>query len=468
MKHEMQLVRRQRVVDLLRQATTSALTIVQAPFGYGKTVAVEQFAAEGDFRIVPIDVRHLTGFRMPEAESIGWDRQPTLVVYEDMQRVADPAILHQLALLAESVPPHVRLLLTSRGPLDLPVARWRAQGLLAEIGPEDLCFRPDEIAAAFPHDPLSLDDRGALAELTERSEGWAAGLRLLADLAPGGSIDSFEGRSLLESVLADQPDDIRAFLLTTSVLPRFTADLCRRVTGSPDAGRLLDRVGQADLFLQPIDEERVWFRYQQLFGELLRTRLGAQDEERRHDLHRRAAAWFLERREPDAIGHLVAAGEGEQALDLLAADLDFGSHDDGDDLVDWNTVFPPGWVAESPTRMVYVASALTRIGWAQDAAEWLDRAEQALADAPDDLARAHLLTTRAIWHAFDGNPAETLRVGQEALALFGDQVVPSRRRLIGNMAICHLLLEELDEAEACCKLLEQEVADGHVADEAPA
>jgi len=455
MKHEMQLVRRPRVVELLRRATTGALTIVQAPFGYGKTVAVEQLAAEGLFRVVPLDTRHLTGVKLPKPDTIAWDQEATLLVLEDFQRVTEPTVLDQVSRFVEQVPSHVRLLVTSRRPLDhLPVARWRAQGLLSEIGPEELCFTPDEVAAAFPHDPLSPADRDALHALWERSEGWAAGLRLLASTSTTGPIDSYACRSLLDRVLADQPDDLREFLTTTSVLLRFTADLCRQVTGSSDAGRLLDRVGQADLFLQPLDEERVWFRYQRLFAELLRARLAAQDGDRLHALHRRAARWFLERREPDAIGHLVAAGEGEQALDLLAADVDFTPHSD-DGLVDWPVVFPAAWVAESPTRMVYVASVLTRTGWPTDAARWLDRAERALAAGPpDDFARAHLLTTRAIWHTFDGNPDETLRVGREALGLFGDEITPSRRRLVGNMAICHLLLDELDEAEACCKLLD--------------
>lgn len=455
MTHDMQLVRRPRVIELLRRATTSALTIVQAPFGYGKSVAVEQFAAEGRFRIVPFDSRHLTGFRLPDPSAIAWDEEPTLLVMEDFQQVTDPTLLAQVADMVERVPPHVRLLLTSRRPFDhLPVARWRAQGLLAEIGPEELCFTPDEVAAAFPHDPLSPADRDALHALTERSEGWAAGLRLLAATSPTGPIDAYAGRVLLDRALADQPDEIRGFLNDTSVLLRFTADLCRHVTGSLDAGRLLDRVGHAGLFLQPLDEEQVWFRYQRLFAELLQARLQALDAPHLHTLHRRAAEWFLERHEPDAIGHLVAAGEGEQALDLLAADVDFSPHSD-DELVDWRAVFPTAWVAESPARMVYVASVLTRTGWAREAAAWLDRADRALAaDPSDEFARANLLSTRAIWHAFDGDPEEALRVGRAALVLFGDGYTPSRRRLIGNMAICHLLLDQLDEAEACCKLLD--------------
>ncbi|HEY8546534.1 MAG TPA: hypothetical protein VIL36_15850, partial [Acidimicrobiales bacterium] len=407
MEHEMQIVRRPRVVDLLRRATSSALTIVQAPHGYGKSVAVEQFAAEGLFRVIPLDTRHLTGVRLPRPDTIAWDRERTLIVFEDVDQVTDNAILDQLAQLVERVPEHVRILVTSRHPLDhrLPVARWRAQGLLAEVGPEELCFRPEEVAAAFPHDPLSPADRDLLHTLGDRSEGWAAGLRLLAATSPTGPIDPYEGRALLDRVLVDQPDDVREFLISTSVLFRFTADLCRHVTGSADAGLLLDRVDQADLFLQALDEERVWFRYQRLFGELLRSQLQHRDPDRLHELHRRAAGWFLERHEPDAIGHLVAAGEGERALDLLAADVDFAPHP-GDGLVDWRSVFPAAWVAESPTRMVYVASVLTRTGWPREAAGWLDRAERALAAGPDDdFARAHLLATRAIWHTFDGNPA---------------------------------------------------------------
>jgi LuxR family maltose regulon positive regulatory protein len=464
MRNEMRLVRRQRVIDLMHRSTTAALTLVQAPLGYGKTVAVAQFAEASGHRVIPLDVRHLTAQGVPKLEDVPWDDRTTLVVFEDLQTVRYPEVLDRLAMLVEYVPAHVRILATSRRPLDLPVARWRAQGLLSEIGPEELCFRPDEVAAAFPHDPLSPADRAALHQLHERSEGWPAGLRLLAATSPTGSVATYAGRALLDQVLADQPDDIRQFLTETSVLLRFTADLARHVTGSPEAGRLLDRVGHAELFLQPLDEERVWFRYQRLFGELLRARLhaGGDGDERARELHERAAHWFLERRQPDAIGHLVAAGGGEQALDLLAADVEFVGQDERSRRpVDWNAVFPPNWVAGSPTRMVYAASVLTRTGSSKQAAEWLDRAERALAGAPlDHPARALLATTRAIWHAFEGNPAQTLAIGRRALELFGDRVVPSRRRLVGNMAICHLLLDQLDEAEACCK----ELDDSHSSD----
>ena len=456
MHHEMQLVRRQRVVELIRQATASTLTIVQAPFGYGKTIAVEQFAATGDCRAVWVDAHHLVKGVLLGPDRIGSPGETTLVVIEDLQVVDDPAALERLAHLVETVPPHVRLLVTTRRRLDLPVARWRAQGLLAEIGLEELCFRPDEVAEAFPHDPLSPADRAELHDLAERSEGWAAGLRLLTDTPATGSVATPTGRALLDEVLADQPDDVREFLTTTSVLVRFSAGLCRVVTGSADAGRLLDRVRQANLFLLPLDEEQVWFRYQRLFAELLQARLRERGEAEVRSLHRRAAGWFLGQDKPDAVGHLVAAGDGEHALDLLAADVNFMSRSDGIGRgVDWSTAFPPGWIAETPTRMVYVAAVLTRTGWTEHAAEWMDRAGRALLHAPpDDPARALLAAARSIWHSFDDDPERTIEVGNEALARLGDANPPLRRRLVANMAIAHVQIDQLAEAEAYCAILD--------------
>ena len=456
MHHEMQLVRRQRVVDLIRRATASTLTIVQAPFGYGKTVAVEQFAATGECRVTWVDAHHLTAGGLPRADRIGSPDETTVVVIEDMQLVDDPAALEALGHLVEAVPRHVRLLVTTRRRLDLPIARWRAQGLLAEIGPDDLRFRPDEVAAAFAHDPLSPADRAELHDLAERSEGWAAGLRLLTATPATGSVATPAGRALLDELLADQPDDVREFLTTTSVLARFTADLCRVVTGSADAGRLLDRVRRANLFLLPLDDEEVWFRYQPLFAELLRARLRERGGAEVRTLHHRAAGWFLDQDRPDAVGHLVAAGDGEHALDLLAADVQFMTTSDGIGRgVDWSAVFPPGWIAETPTRMVYVAAVLTRTGWIDHAADWMDRADRALRHAPrDDPARGLLAAARSIWHSFDDDPVRTIEVGNEALARLGDANPPLRRRLVANLAINHVQLDQHDEAEAYCALLD--------------
>jgi len=469
MLHDMRLVRRNRVVELLREATASALTIVGAPFGYGKTVAVEQFVESGGHRVVWVDVHRMRGSPLPHPQSVGSPREPTLVVLEDLQLVDDPALLEQLAQLVEGVPPHVRLLATTRRPLDLPVARWRAQGMLAEVGLDELRFRFDEVAAAFGHDPtspgssasMSAEDLADLQGLTERSEGWAAGLRLLSTAEPGGGrgpLDADAGRALLDGVLVDQPDDVREFLITTSPLFRFNAELCRVVTGSTVAGRLLDRVGGADLFLLPLDDEQVWFRYQRLFAELLRARLrdrrGAEAEERR--LHRRAAGWFLDHDEPDAIGHLVAAGDGEQALDLLSADIDLASRGGSSRDIDWSTVFPSGWIAETPARMIYVAAVMTRTGWLDEAAGWLDSAERALQHRPaDEPAHSLLAAARTVWHAVHGDPQRTIEVGDRAMALLPDAPsTPSSRRLLITMATAHLLLDHFDEAEAYCTALD--------------
>src|SRR5262249_21757980 len=166
----------------------------------------------------------------------------------------------------------------------LPLARLRARGQLAEMRVADLRFTPEEAAtllgeAAGPGLPGP-----AVAALTARTEGWAAGLQLAA-LSLRGQADAagfvaavsgshrFGVAYLAEEVLAGQPGPVRAFLLETSVLERLTGELCDAVTGRPGSQAMLEQVERAGLFLVPLDEVRGWWRYHHLFADLLRARL---------------------------------------------------------------------------------------------------------------------------------------------------------------------------------------------------
>src|SRR5690606_36409719 len=148
----------------------------------------------------------------------------------------------------------------------------------------DLRFEVDEAGDLFARFPAVQLDRRQVERLVERTEGWAAGLHFAAlSLAGRRDVDEFIERFagsdrhvadfLLDEVLDRQPEEVRDFLLATSVLERMNADLCRRVTGRGDAGDLLRRVEAENLFVVPLDEDREWYRYHQLFRQLLRREL---------------------------------------------------------------------------------------------------------------------------------------------------------------------------------------------------
>ena len=163
----------------------------------------------------------------------------------------------------------------------------------------------------------------------ERTEGWAAGLQLAALSLQGRDdvtrfVEEFSGSHrfvldyLTEEVLERQPEELRTFLLETSVLERLSGSLCDAVVGCSDSQQLLESVERASLFLIPLDEERRWWRYHHLFADLLRANLQRLNPERVPELHRAAAAWYERHELPDdAIRHALAAGDTTWAAQLV-------------------------------------------------------------------------------------------------------------------------------------------------------
>ena len=214
-----------------------------------------------------------------------------------------------------------------------------------------------------------------MERLAERTEGWAAGLQFAAlSLAgrddPEAFVDRFAGSDrhvadfLLDEVLDRQPEHVRSFLLATSVLERLRADLCEHVTGRTDAAALLRRVEVENLFLVPLDDERSWFRYHHLFGQLLRRELRVTRPEAEREGHERAAAWFRDHGEPGAaIDHLLEAGRHEEAFDLLTRHLrDYLAAGRQETVRGWLTRFPAGFVDRTPGRRLMVTFAYARTG----------------------------------------------------------------------------------------------------------
>src|SRR5205814_8278729 len=193
----------------------------------------------------------------------------------------------------------------------LPLARLRARGHLTELRATDLRFTPSE-AAAFLNQGMGLNlSAEDIARLSTRTEGWIAGLQLAAISLQGqqdvtGFITSFTGSHhfvldyLVEEVLQQQPESIQTFLLRTSILDRLCGSLCDAVLLNPSVSgqATLEYIERANLFLVPLDNERRWYRYHQLFADLLRQRLHQRSasstrEEVGHvaELHRRASQW---------------------------------------------------------------------------------------------------------------------------------------------------------------------------------
>ncbi len=245
---------------------------------------------------------------LPDDPSTRGAKQPQsgqrlILVLDDYHLLDSKAVDEALTFLVEHQPPQLRLIIASREDPPLPLARLRVRNQLTELRTADLRFTPAE-AAEFLNRMMGLNlSEVDIAALETRTEGWIAGLQLAAlsmqgQSDPAGFIKSFTGSHrfildyLVEEVLGRQPGEIQNFLLYTSILERLCGPLCEAVLGTPPGSgqSTLEELEHANLFLVPLDNERRWYRYHHLFGELLRQRLGQPREFSNY--HLRASAWY--------------------------------------------------------------------------------------------------------------------------------------------------------------------------------
>jgi LuxR family maltose regulon positive regulatory protein len=261
--------------------------------------------------------------------------EQALLVLDDYHLIGAPQVHAGVQFLLDHLPPGLRLMLATRSDPPLRLGRLRARGELTELRAADLRFTETEAAELLRATPAGRDlTRAAIEALTAKTEGWVAGLRLAGlSLQAHDDADAFVAAFsgshryvldyLAEEVLDSQDPQVRAFLLETSVLGRLSGDLCDAVTGRAGGQAMLERIERAGLFLLPLDEVRGWWRYHHLFADLLKARLAAELPERVPALHRAAATWHAERGLADeAIPHALAAGELNQAADLVERHFD--------------------------------------------------------------------------------------------------------------------------------------------------
>jgi LuxR family maltose regulon positive regulatory protein len=362
------LVARVRLSERLDAGADAKLVVVSAPAGFGKTTAVAAWLEkapgqnlvawlsleESDRESSPFWTYVMTALQaafpgvgegVPEAlqlahqpiepvlasvlnEFADLDRELFLVL-DDYHVVDGPAIAEGMVFLLEHLPPRVHVVLITRADPALPMARLRTRGELVEIRAADLRFTPEEVSTYFNQTGGPELDESEVAALASRTEGWVAALQLAAlslQDRPDRArfIAGFSGDNryivdyLVEEVLARQPDEVRDFLLHTSILDRLTGELCDSVTGQSGGKAMLETVSRANLFLVSLDDTRTWYRYHHLFADMLQTRLHEERADLLSELHGRASRWYEQAGEPvPAVRHAVAAGDLDRAADLM-------------------------------------------------------------------------------------------------------------------------------------------------------
>ena len=343
------------------------MTIISAPAGSGKTSLLRAWAARPgqprrlalvqvqrdqhdaqQFWLALLDaVRRATGAssgaELPAAtpdfdgqamvgrvlsELAGAHGGVTLVI-DDLHELHSPQAPAQVTRLLAGLPPGVHAVVTTRHDVPLRLHRLRLVGELAEIRAADLRFTGRETRELLDASGIALSEAGA-ALLHQRTEGWAAGLRLAAlSLAghpdPERFVAEFSGsdRTVAEYLIAEmldrQPPDVQDLLLRTSLLGRVNGELADLLTGRPGSEQILLDLEDANAFVESLDPGRTWFRYHQLFADLLRLELRRTLPAEISALHRRAAGWFTEHGQvAEAIRHIQAAGDWPEAARLLA------------------------------------------------------------------------------------------------------------------------------------------------------
>jgi LuxR family maltose regulon positive regulatory protein len=440
------LIQREDLLAALDRAADAKVTLISAPAGSGKTSLLRAWAdgPAQSYRLAVVQVRRdqqdsqqfwlavISAIRGPAGASgegellaatpdfnaaaivgrvlseLAEHPGRTFLILDDLHELTSPAAPSQLTRLLEQLPPHVHAILAMRRDLPLRLHKLRLAGDLAEIRAADFRFTERETRELLKASGIGLSETG-VARLHQRTEGWAAGLRLAAiSLAsspdPERFVTEFSGSSrtvaeyLIAEMLDSQPPDIQQLLLRTSLLDRVNGELADLLTGHSGSEGVLLGLEDANAFVVSLDPARTWFRYHHLFADLLRLELRRRAPEELPALHRRAATWFSGHGEiVDAIRHTQAAGDWRHAARLLA-DHSFGLTLDGhaQTIETLLRAFPPSAVTEGPDLPLARATSDLVRGRLDEAAAHLNVAEGSIGSAEPDRKHRLQVATAAL------------------------------------------------------------------------
>jgi LuxR family maltose regulon positive regulatory protein len=336
------------------------------------------------------------GFLLRLAAALAAEDPPVTLVLDDLHLVTDPTVLDGLDFMLRNVGPGLRLVACSRIDPSLRLHRYRGAGQLAEIRSSDLAFTTAEAGLLLARHGIRLT-ADVLECLTRRTEGWAVGLRLAAlslrsHPDPGQFVkeliaeDSAVTGYLMDEVLGAQPPQVRDVLLCTSILDQVSVDAAVELAGDEQARGIFTDAARANAFIQPVGSG--WYRYHELFAEVLRLTLRRESPDRVALLHRRAARWH-ERSGllTDAVRHAARAGDWQLAADLVIDDLAIGQilpMHGGQPLAGEFAGMPSGQAWTGPQPHLVLAAVALAAGDPESCADALAAADGVLERVPAD------------------------------------------------------------------------------------
>jgi LuxR family maltose regulon positive regulatory protein len=494
------LVLRPRLFRVLDEGTKKPLTLISAPAGSGKTSLLSSWLSVEDREVAWLTPRrHLgeAGFwaewltavqrRSPEGSALqrlsapktgtppvfvlnllnafAELEEPIIVVVDDFHEVRSLEISATIEQLLRAAPASLRLVLSTRHDPLLPLHLLRASGELTELRAQDLAMTPDEARELLEGLGVELEP-AAFVTLLEKTEGWAAGLRLftLSHAARRNGETAVESLALderpaseylLAEVLSRQPEDTRDFLLTTSVVDRFTADLADVLTNGTESAHIAEHLVAENLFIERLDTQPPWYRYHHLFAELLRAELRHTKRKEIPALHGRAAQWYFESRAPmEAVHHALAAGD----LDLVTMCLMDGwfeliARTDAAFQADVLAQIPEADVESSAQLCAVLASADFISGQSRSGTRRLERALKLRPKASDERLQAIIIFAQLLRRTSEGSFHQAADLARELLQRaetgpFLSQAGTTLRAIaLGHLGVAEVALEQLGDAE---------------------
>ncbi len=486
-------VLRPRLINRLNAGLARKLTLISSPAGFGKTTLLSEFAAGSDrpvawlsideddndtIRFIAYLIAALSTviqgfgesiypvFQTPKPErieslltllinEIAAEFPPFVLVLDDYHLISLPVIQEALAYIIEHQPGQMHVMIATRADPSLPLSRLRARDQLAEIRENDLRFTGTE-AAEFLTRVMGLDLRGEeLAAMEQRTEGWAAGLQLAAlslreQADKENFVRSFAGSNhyildyLGQEVLNNQDQQVRTFLLQTSILKRLSAPLCESVTGSADSQEILENLERNHLFIHPLDQERNWYRYHRLFKDFLIKSLQGSQPEQIGILHKKASLWFEGQGFVDeAIEHALSAGDHRRTMDLIEAAAESRlMRSEVSSIIRWIDALPDEVVASRPSMCLTQAWALMLRGGPLDVVE--SRLELVENSQVDDQQLGSAAALRAFLASIKGDAETSLEISQRALQLLPEDDLFMRSLVADNLGMVYLILGDFE------------------------
>jgi LuxR family maltose regulon positive regulatory protein len=435
------LLDREDLLQLLDRAVTRRVTVISAPPGSGKTSLLRAWADRstnpGRVAFVSVDrgqqdaqrfwsavldairsparsidpqapqaaaTAALDGDQMVDRvlSEVAEHDEPLVLIIDDLHELRSADALTQLEHLLAILPSSSRVVLSSRRDPPVRLHQLRLDDEIAEIRAGDLRFTGRETRDLLAASEISLSD-ARVSALYQRTEGWAAGLRLAVISLSGhpdperfvaefSGTDRAIGEYLMAEMLERQPSEVQSMLLRTSLVERMNGELADVLAGRSGSEQMLLELEEANAFVVSLDAQRTWFRYHQLLADFLRLELRRTLADEVPDLHRRAARWFADHGDiVEAVRHTLAAGDWPDAARLVA-DHSFRWVLDGQagtiDAV--LQAFPEGASADDPDLALAHAAAELNHGRLEEAVAQLALAESHVQSAPP--ARRRRLT----------------------------------------------------------------------------